>query len=476
MPRQIGIVGLGVMGRNLALNMARHGIGVAGLDLDAKKGEQLLAQAKGLPVEVCGGWERLLDALETPRRVLVMVPAGAAVDAVLAELRPRLRPGDLVIDGGNSHFAETARREEELRAAGVLYLGAGISGGEEGALRGPCIMPGGRAEAYSLAAPILTRIAAEAGGEACCAYMGTGGAGHFVKMVHNGIEYGIMQLICETFDFLRRGLGMTTQEIRGLLAGWQEAELSSFLLEITVLVLGRMDPETGLPLVDLILDHAEQKGTGKWTAQSALDLGVAVPTLAAAVEARILSGLKEERVQASGRLPGPRGAGGAGRREMAAVARRALGLGMLACYAQGMALLAEASRAYGYGLPLAEIARIWRGGCIIRARMLEEIRQALREEPGIPNLLLAPVFAGVVEGGQAALRVMVAEAARLGVPLACGAATLAYYDGYRSERLPANLLQAQRDHFGAHTYRRIDRKGVFHTDWTESREKSGGTG
>jgi len=467
MSQQIGLVGLGVMGRNLVLNMVNHGFSVAGFDLDPKKASQFREQTAGLTAQVYGGWADFVSALETPRRIMMMVPAGAPVDAVINELQPHLAAGDVLIDGGNSHFTDTIRRGQVLEQAGIRYIGTGVSGGEEGALYGPCIMPGGQPEAYRAVEPILTSIAAKVNGEPCCAYMGSGGAGHFVKTVHNGIEYGIMQLICETYDFLHRGLGLATPAIRDLFASWNQAEMNSYLMEITVLVLSRRDPGTGRPLVDLILDHAEQKGTGKWTAQSALDLGVPVPTLTSAVEARILSGLRDERLKASAILPGPAGAGDMAEASLTDSVRKALYLGMLACYAQGMALLREASREHGFGLSYATIARIWRGGCIIRAHMLESIHEALTREPDLPNLLLSPVFAREVAGGQEALRQIVAAAASSGIPMICSAATLAYYDSYRSARLPANILQAQRDHFGAHTYRRLDREGVFHTNWTE---------
>ncbi|MGE5598841.1 MAG: NADP-dependent phosphogluconate dehydrogenase [Bacteroidota bacterium] len=465
MPNDIGVVGLGVMGQNLALNMARNGFTVAGIDLDPRKAEQMRARTEGMEITVADGWRPFIDALRRPRRILMMVPAGKAVDAVLDEVTPLLDAGDILIDGGNSHFLETIRRGRTLAAKGLHYIGSGVSGGEEGALHGPCLMPGGPREAYDLIEPVLSRIAAKVDGEPCCTYVGGGGAGHFVKTVHNGIEYGVMQLICETYDLLHRGLGLPTPAIREIMASWNQGELGSFLLEITVLVLGKVDPETGRPLVELILDHAEQKGTGKWTAQSALDLGVPVPTLAAAVEARILSGLKTERVKASSILPGPAQTGADS--VPVETVQRAFHLGVLACYAQGFALLREADGEYGFGLDCGEIARIWRGGCIIRARLLDRIRLALRRDPALTNLLLSPEFAPVVRDGQEALRRAAIGAASRGIPAICLSATLAYYDSYRTERLPANILQAQRDHFGAHTYRRLDREGVFHTDWTK---------
>ena len=465
--QQFGIVGLGVMGQNLALNVERNGFAVVGYDRDPQKVEAIKAKAAGKNIQAFADGREFINALRPPRAILLMVPAGQATDAAINELLPYLFPGDVLIDGGNSHFQDTIRRGKELSTRGIRFIGTGISGGEEGALKGPCIMPGGDPEAYRLVEPIFTKIAAKVDGEPCCAYMGTGGAGHFVKTTHNGIEYGIMQLICEVYDFFRRGLGLSTPQVREIFNEWAKAELESFLLEISALVLGKIDPETGEPLVDLVLDTAEQKGTGKWTAQTALDVGVPVPTLAAAVEARILSGLKAERVAASKVLPGPAGVLAARKDELIGVARKAFYFGMLACYAQGMALMRKADQEYGFGLNFATIARIWRGGCIIRARMLEGIREAFTRNPDLANLLLAPEFAAAVREGQAALRQFVLAAQEVGVPVICSAVTLAYYDSYRSERLPANLLQAQRDHFGAHTYRRIDKEGVFHTNWAE---------
>lgn len=467
MVQKFGLVGLGVMGMNLAQNIEGKGFAVVGYDRNPERVQAVREQTRGKNIQAFSTCTEFIAALEPPRSILLMVPAGEATDAAINELLPYLVPGDVLIDGGNSHFLDTIRRGKMLSTRGIRFIGTGISGGEEGALKGPCIMPGGDEDAYRLVEPIFTKIAARVDGETCCAYMGSGGAGHFVKTTHNGIEYGIMQLICEIYDFFRRGLGLPTPRVREIFAEWVEAELESFLLEISVLVLGKIDPETGRPLVDLVLDTAGQKGTGKWTAQTALDLGVPVPTLAAAVEARILSGLKKERVAASKVLPGPSGPPAGDTGELIAAARKAFYLGMLACYAQGMALMREADKEYGFGLDYEVIARIWRGGCIIRARMLEEIRRAFARRPDLPNLLLAPEFAAAVREGEAALRRFVAAAQAAGVPVICSAATLAYYDSYRSERLPANLLQAQRDHFGAHTYRRIDKEGVFHTNWAE---------
>jgi 6-phosphogluconate dehydrogenase len=397
-----------------------------------------------------------------------MVKAGGAVDAVIAELRPHLREGDIVVDGGNSHFRDTARREEELAAAGLRFLGAGISGGEEGALRGPSIMPGGPIEAYAAVSRVFEAVAARApDGSPCVTYLGPKGAGHYVKMVHNGIEYAVIELIAETYDLLGRGLGMSTPEMTALFAEWNEGELASFLLEITAAVLARIDPESGRPLVEMILDEAEQKGTGRWTVQDALDLGVAIPTIGAAVEARILSSMKDERVAASRLIPPGEHRS---RKDPQAVeeARDALYCSILCAYAQGMALLRAASEAYGFGIDLAETARIWRAGCIIRASLLEGIRAAFAEEPALPNLMIARPFRGQWTPREAAWRNTARRMIERGLPAPAMTASLAYYDAYRSERLPANLIQGLRDYFGAHTYRRLDRQGSFHTDWTES--------
>ncbi len=466
MPKsQFGVVGLGVMGQNLALNVERNGFSVAGFDLDAGKGRQMGEKAAGKQVQVAGSMGEFVEALDQPRRILMMVPAGPAVDAVIGDLKPHLQPDDILIDGGNSYFADTDRRGKMLAEAGLRFVGAGVSGGEEGALLGPCLMPGGPREAYDHLEPIFNRIAARTEDGACSAYMGTGSAGHYVKMVHNGIEYGIMQLICETYDLLRKALGMPAGEIRGLFEEWNQGELNSFLLEISAVVLSKIDQESGRPLVDLVLDTAGQKGTGKWTAQSALDLGVAIPTLSMAVEGRILSGYKPERVEAAKVLRGPAGRFRGNRPAFLKSLWQGYYLSMLACYAQGLVMLKEAGKEHGYGLNLAEIARIWKGGCIVRAKLLDPIRKAYKKNPGLPNLLVDRQFRGLVNRYASGLRRVVQTAAKTGVPALGFASTLGYLDSYRSELLPANLLQAQRDYFGAHTYKRLDREGPFHTDW-----------
>jgi 6-phosphogluconate dehydrogenase len=466
-----GVVGLGVMGQNLALNVERNGFSVAGFDVDASKQQQMSVKAAGKNVRVAASITEFVDSLESPRRILIMVPAGKAVDAVIQDLRPHLTAQDILIDGGNSHFADTDRRLKELEAAGLRYVGMGVSGGEEGALLGPCLMPGGPKDAYDRLRPILDKIAARTEDGPCSTYVGAGAAGHYVKMVHNGIEYGVMQLLCETYDLLRKALGMSAGEIREVYAKWNEGELNSFLMEITATVLAKKDEETGQPLVDFVLDTAEMKGTGKWAAQNALDIGVPIPTLTVAVEGRILSGYKPERVEAAKVLKGPKGVFKGNREAFLKSLWQGYYLAMLACYAQGLVMLRVASREYAYGLNLAEIARIWKGGCIIRARLLEPIRKAYKKNPELPNLLVDPKFARLVNRYTPGLRRVVLAAAKYGVPALAYTATIGYIDSYRSERLPANLLQAQRDYFGAHTYERVDRPGSFHTDWIALRKK-----
>jgi 6-phosphogluconate dehydrogenase len=462
----IGVVGLGVMGANLARNIESRGFRVSGYDLDPARTTAFAAGA-GRAVVGAESPAALMASLERPRRILVMVPAGPAVDAVIQHLLPHLEAGDILIDGGNSFFRDTDRRSDELAAKQILFLGTGVSGGEEGALRGPAIMPGGSREAWDAVAPILRAIAARADdGEPCVAYMGGKGAGHYVKMVHNGIEYGDMQLIAETYDVLSRALGLSAGEIGDIFAEWNRGELKSYLVEISADVLRFRDPETGKPLVDLILDEAQQKGTGKWMSQNAFDVGAPVPTVNAAVEARILSALKAERLAASRVLPGPSTRFEGDRGSLIDAARQALYASKITSYAQGMALLRMASHEYHYDIDLAEVARIWRAGCIIRASLLGDISAAFVRNPNLGNLLLDDAFRQAIGERQQAWRTVVQTAIGLGIPVPALSASLAYYDAYRSARLPANLTQGQRDYFGAHTYRRVDRDGVFHTHWT----------
>ena len=468
MKYKIGVVGLGVMGHNLALNMERNGFPVAGYDIDAAKTTSFLeGPAAGKNISGARSPAELMAMLEKPRRVLMMVPAGAPVDSAIQHLKPHLEPGDILIDGGNSFFLDTERRNKELEAEGFNLIGTGVSGGEEGALWGPAIMPGGQREAWDASAPIFRAIAAKAeDGSPCVAYMGPRGAGHYVKMVHNGIEYGDMQLIAEVYDVLRRGLGMQPAELADLFAEWNAGDLKSYLIEITADILKHSDPETGLPLVEVILDEAAQKGTGKWTSQNALDVGAPIPTINAAVESRILSSLKSQRVAASRALHGPEPRYAGDRQRLVGAARQALYASKVTSYAQGMGLLAIASHEYGYDLDLSEIARIWRAGCIIRASLLGDIAAAFGRDRSLANLLLDQSFRQAVESRQQGWRSFVQAAVEMGIPVLAIGASLAYFDAYRSERLPANLTQAQRDYFGAHTYRRVDREGVFHTAWT----------
>lgn len=461
----MGLVGLGVMGENLALNLERNGFSVAGFDLDASKRERFDQRTHGLQARAAATLGELVASLALPRRLWLMVPAGAAVDQVLAQLTPLLSPGDVLIDGGNTLYTDTQRRIAALQGAGILYVGAGVSGGEEGALRGPALMPGGSPEAWPLVKPLLQAIAAKAeDGQPCCEWMGPGGSGHFVKMVHNGIEYADMQMICEAYAFMQR-LGLSAPEMGEVFGAWNRGELGSYLIDITAQILQRTDPETGAPLVDMILDTAEQKGTGKWTSQVALDLGVPAPTIAEAVFARTLSALKRERVDAAEKLQGPEPSAWPDRSAVLGQLRGALLAAKICAYAQGFALLRAADREHLWHLPMAQVAKVWRAGCIIRAHLLEDIRRAYSSQADLPNLLLDPHFARVMADSQQALREVVAMAALHGVPVPAFMSALSYYDAYRSARLPANLLQAQRDYFGAHTYQRTDRPGPFHTRW-----------
>ena len=492
----IGVVGLAVMGENLVLNMASRGYTVAVYNRTTSKVDAFLAgRAAGKAIVGARTPVELVSKLAGPRRVMLMVQAGRAVDRVIETLTPLLEPGDVLIDGGNSNYQDTARRTRTLADRGILYVGAGISGGEEGALLGPSIMPGGNADAWPILEPIFKAIAAKVdGGEPCCAWIGPDGAGHYVKMVHNGIEYGDMQMIAEAYSLLRDIGGIEPAAMSGVFAGWNKGELSSYLIEITAGILARVDDETGRPLVDLILDAAGQKGTGKWTGIDSLMLGAPVTAITEAVFARALSALKEERVTASRVLPGPvtqtgrRGesvdrssaanvhaadAAGGGEcdgdaRSFADDVRHALYASKICSYAQGLQLLSMASAEYGWRLDFGAIALMWRGGCIIRAAFLDRIKVAYDETPDLANLVLAPYFRDAIAGAQTAWRRVVATAVTRGVPVPAFSSALAWYDGYRSERLPANLLQAQRDCFGAHTYERIDRpRGeFFHTDWT----------
>jgi 6-phosphogluconate dehydrogenase len=463
----VGVIGLGVMGEMLALNMERNGFRVAVYNRSHEKVQTLLANNPDKNLVGTEDIQAFMQALEHPRRIMMMVPAGKPVDAVISNLKAFLEEGDLLIDGGNTHFTDTERRAQDLINSGVFYLGTGISGGEYGALWGPSIMPGGPEKAWDLISPIFEAIAAKVEGDPCVTYIGSGGSGHYVKMVHNGIEYADMQLIAEAYDLLHRAAGLSPQDLHDVFSTWNEGELESYLIQITSEIFSKIDRDTNQPIVDLILDEAKQKGTGKWTSQNALDLGSAIPTINAAVEARILSGLKSERAGASRILHGPQPEIHLDQQEIVESVRDALYASKIISYAQGFSLLREASNEYSYDLDLSAIAKIWRGGCIIQARLLENIRTAFHREADLSNLLLDPDLGNAVETRQSALRRIIQLGIKNGIPLPALSSALAYYDAYRSERLPANLTQAQRDYFGSHTYRRIDQEGTFHTEWTD---------
>ncbi|KVA10912.1 6-phosphogluconate dehydrogenase [Burkholderia latens] len=465
----IGVIGLAVMGRNLALNIESRGYAVSVYNRSREKTDELIAEFPGRNLVPTYTLEEFVASLETPRRILMMVKAGEATDATIASLKPLLEKGDVLIDGGNTHFTDTIRRNQELAQSGLHFIGTGVSGGEEGALRGPSIMPGGQRDAYDLVEPILKQIAAKApsDGEPCVAYMGPDGAGHYVKMVHNGIEYGDMQLIAESYAVLKDVAGLTNDELGAAYTEWNQGELDSYLIEITSKIFGKKDDETGNHLVDVILDRAAQKGTGKWTSQNALDLGVPLPLITESVFARVLSSLKTERVAASKILSGPAAAPFAGdRAAFVEAVRRALYLSKVISYAQGFAQLRTASEEYGWNLDLGTIAKIFRAGCIIRARFLQKITDAYANDPALANLLLDPYFKDIAANYQASLRDVVVAAVQAGVPVPAFASAVAYFDSYRSERLPANLVQAQRDFFGAHTFERTDKPGSFHANWS----------
>ncbi|KVZ48144.1 6-phosphogluconate dehydrogenase [Burkholderia ubonensis] len=465
----IGVIGLAVMGRNLALNIESRGYAVSVYNRSREKTDELIAEFPGRNLVPTYTLEEFVASLETPRRILMMVKAGAATDATIAALKPLLEKGDVLIDGGNTHFTDTIRRNQELAQSGLHFIGTGVSGGEEGALRGPSIMPGGQRDAYDLVEPILKQIAAKApsDGEPCVAYMGPDGAGHYVKMVHNGIEYGDMQLIAESYAVLKDVAGLTNDELGAVYTDWNQGELDSYLMEITSKIFGKKDDETGKHLVDVILDRAAQKGTGKWTSQNALDLGVPLPLITESVFARVLSSLKTERVAASKVLSGPSATPLQGdRAAFVEAVRRALYLSKVISYAQGFAQLRTASEEYGWNLDLGTIAKIFRAGCIIRARFLQKITDAYAKDPALANLLLDPYFRDIAANYQASLREVVIAAVKAGVPVPAFASAVAYFDSYRSERLPANLVQAQRDFFGAHTFERTDKPGSFHANWS----------
>lgn len=465
-----GVTGLAVMGANLARNIAHRGITVAVHNRTSGKTDEFMSEfGREGSFVAAHDIADFVAAIKPPRAILMMVKAGQPVDAVIAELLPHLERGDILIDGGNSYFADTRRRTKDVEAQGFRYIGTGVSGGEEGALLGPSIMPGGTEEAYRLIEPVLTQIAAQVDGQPCCTYIGADGAGHYVKMVHNGIEYADMQLIAEAYDLLKQMLNLDAGAIGDIFSRWNEGELDSYLIQITAEVLHKRDDQTGRPLVDLILDEAEQKGTGRWTSQSALELGVPLTAITEAVFARALSARKAEREDASRILTGPAKSFGGDDKNLRLIddIRDALYASKIVAYAQGFEQMAAAAAEYDWQLHLGTIATIWRGGCIIRARFLDRIKEAYDADPRLKNLLLAPYFSTAVIGAQGAWRRVVMQAVDAGIPVPAFSSALAYYDGYRRERGPANLIQGLRDYFGAHTYRRTDAFGAFHTRWSQ---------
>ncbi|MBJ7900248.1 MAG: decarboxylating NADP(+)-dependent phosphogluconate dehydrogenase [Cyanobacteria bacterium RI_101] len=470
--RNFGVIGLAVMGENLALNVESRGFPIAVYNRTFAKTQTFMeTRGAGKDIVAAATLEDFVGALERPRQILVMVKAGAPVDAVIAELRPLLEPGDMIIDGGNSLYEDTERRTKDLESTGLGFVGMGVSGGEEGALLGPSLMPGGTPAAYEKLEPILVKIAAQVDDGPCVTFIGPGGAGHYVKMVHNGIEYGDMQLIAEAYDLLKNGLGLTNPQLQETFAQWNQTdELNSFLIEISADIFGYVDPETQTHLIDLILDSAGQKGTGRWTVVSSLDLGVPIPTIYAAVNARAMSSYKEERLAASKQLTGPSQSYGGDVAAMIPKVRDALYCSKMCSYAQGMALIAKASADFNYNVNLPEVARIWKGGCIIRAGFLDKIKKAFQDNPTLPNLLLAPEFKQSILDRQSAWREVLVLANELGIAVPAFSASLDYFDSYRRASLPQNLTQAQRDYFGAHTYERTDkpRGEFFHTEWAGS--------
>ena len=474
--QQIGVVGMAVMGRNIALNIESRGYSVSLYNRTGSKTTEVLEQNPGKNLVGTYTVEEFVNSLESPRKILLMVQAGRGTDATIDALLPHLDKGDIVIDGGNTFFKDTIRRSERLAELGINFVGTGVSGGEEGALHGPSIMPGGPQSAYELVAPILRDISAKApeDGEPCVTYIGENGAGHYVKMVHNGIEYGDMQLIAESYDLLHRVLGLSAAEISEIFGEWNKGELDSFLMEISTQILATVDPSTGKPMVDVIMDRAGNKGTGKWTSQSALDLGEPLSLITESVFARYISTFKEERVAASQVIPGvdfQANLSEADKQDVIEAVRQALYFSKIVSYAQGFAQMKAASQEYGWTLNYGEIAKIFRAGCIIRAKFLQKITDAYSKNPDLDNLMLDDYFLNILGSNQAAVRRVVTLAIQAGIPVPTFSSALAYYDSYRSPVLPANLIQAQRDLFGAHTYQRVDRPGTFHFHWNQGREE-----
>ena len=463
-----GMIGLGTMGRNLVFNMADHGFSVSGFDKDTRQVDNLEKERGDRKVHGTRSPQEFVDSLKQPRVIMLLVPAGKIVDAVVNELKPLLSPEDLIMDCGNSHYTDTDIRTAALAKDNMHFMGVGVSGGESGARFGPSIMPGGNKSAYDRVAPMLEAVSAKVNNtEPCVAYLGTGSAGHYVKMVHNGIEYGLMQLISETYQLLKETGGLNNDELHEVFKTWNEGRLQSYLISITADIFNQNDELTNNRLIDMVLDSAGQKGTGAWTSEDAMALQIPIPVIDAAVTARNLSGLKEVRVVAQQKLKGPEGVSKTDKKELIALLEQALYFATITIYSQGMALLQRASVEYKYGLNLSEVAKIWRGGCIIRATLLEQISAAYTQQPGIANLMLSDAIAAELAGSQTGIRKIAGLAAEAGVPMPATMTALAYYDTYRHAWLPANLLQAQRDYFGAHTYKRNEREGVFHSHWNQ---------
>jgi len=471
MANDIGLIGLAVMGQNLVLNMEDHGYSVSVYNRTKERTEEFVAgDAQDKNVTPTYELAEFVSSLSKPRKIMLMVKQGAPVDSFIERLLPLLDKGDVIIDGGNSFFKDTIRRNKALEEQGLLYIGTGVSGGEVGARFGPAMMPGGQKKAYDLVEPIFTAISAKAGPNSdvpCSTYIGADGAGHYVKMVHNGIEYGDMQLICEAYNLMRHGFGMSVEDVQAVFNEWNRGKLQSYLIEITADILNEKDKQTGKPVVDVILDSAGNKGTGKWTGQSAMDLGVAAPTIVEAVFARYISAFKDERVAASTQLTGPTAKFSGDVDAMVQATHDALYASKIMSYAQGFGLIRGASKEYGWNLKFADLSRIWRGGCIIRAQFLDRITESFEADPALANLVLAPYFKDAVLDAQENWRKIVIAGIESGIPTPSFTSALAYFDSYRSAILPANLIQAQRDYFGAHTYKRVDMPGSYHIDWPE---------
>ena len=467
MPSQFGMIGLGTMGLNLVLNIADKGIAVCGYDRDPVQQKKLAEAGVGKPVQVAASIQELVNNLATPRRIMMLVPAGKIVDAVIDEISPLLQPGDILIDGGNSHFTDTDKRIERLKSSGIHFTGMGVSGGEDGARLGPSMMPGGSAEGYAELKNILEKISAQTNDGPCVTFIGNGSAGHYTKMVHNGIEYAMMQLISEMYGIFKNCGRLSNGELQQVFSGWNKIELQSFLIEITANVFAKKDDDTGESLLDMILDKAKQKGTGKWTSQSAMDLNIPLPTIDVAVSMRYLSAMKEERVSAAGKYESQKNEIPADKQQLIALCKNALHFGFLLSYAQGLQLLSVASAAYNYGINIAEVIRIWKGGCIIRSVLLNDLQKAYQQDAGLTNIIQSPIFQPVLQSLRKDTVSLITIGITNGIPVAALSASVQYFDAYCTAKLPANLIQAQRDFFGAHTYERIDKPGSFHAEWVD---------